>query len=86
MLSFELPSGVRGALDFADRLRVARVISSFGGLHAAVSLPYVHSHRQLPTEELETAGITPGLIRVAVGGKDVADLITDFDQALRGEN
>jgi cystathionine beta-lyase/cystathionine gamma-synthase len=86
MLSFELCSGVPGALDFADRLRVARVISSFGGLHTGVSLSYVHSHRQLSTDELEAAGITPGLIRVAVGGEDVADLFTDFDQALRGEN
>jgi methionine-gamma-lyase len=82
MLSFTLVGGYDAASVACKGLRVARVGSSFGGLHTEVCHPATTSHRQMPDEELAAAGIGPGLIRVSVGAEDVEDLIADFEQAL----
>lgn len=82
MLAVRVRGGYEPAQRFAESLRVARVGSSFGGLHSEVCHPATTSHRQLPPEERERAGIGEGLIRVAVGGEDPDDLLRDFEQAL----
>ncbi|MBA3727694.1 MAG: aminotransferase class I/II-fold pyridoxal phosphate-dependent enzyme [Actinobacteria bacterium] len=82
MLSLELVEGFAAAARACEALRVARVGSSFGGLHTQVCHPATTSHRQLPPEERSAAGIGDGLLRVAVGGEDADDLVPDFIQAL----
>jgi cystathionine beta-lyase/cystathionine gamma-synthase len=82
MLSFTLHGGYEAAQRACDSLRVARVGSSFGSQRTQVCHPATTSHRQFSTEERRAAGIGDGLIRVAAGGEDVADLIEDFAQAL----
>jgi cystathionine gamma-synthase len=82
MLSFSLRDGYAAASAACRELRVARIGSSFGGLHTEVCHPATTSHRQLSAEELRAAGIGDGLIRVSVGAEDADDLIEDFDRAL----
>jgi cystathionine beta-lyase/cystathionine gamma-synthase len=82
MLSFSLRGGYSAASAACRELRVARVGSSFGGLHTEVCHPATTSHRQLSPEDLAAAGIGDGLIRVSVGAEDADDLIEDFDRAL----
>ncbi len=82
MLSFTLKGGFDAASRAAARLRVARVGSSFGGMHSEVCHPATTSHRQLPPDELAAAGIGDGLIRCAVGAEDREDLVDDFLRAL----
>jgi cystathionine beta-lyase/cystathionine gamma-synthase len=40
------------------------------------------THSSVPPEERRRLGITDGLLRIAVGIKDVEDLIADLQQAL----
>ena len=82
MLSFTLEGGYAAASIACKGLRIARVGSSFGGLHTEVCHPATTSHRQMSDADLAAAGIGAGLIRVSVGAEDVDDLIADFDQAL----
>jgi cystathionine beta-lyase/cystathionine gamma-synthase len=82
MLSVTLEGGYDAASLACKRLRVARVGSSFGGLHTEVCHPGTTSHRQMSEEALAAAGIGPGLLRVSVGAEDPEDLIGDFGQAL----
>jgi len=82
MLSFSLEGGFEAARRVCDALQVVRVGSSFGSLRSEVCHPATTSHRQLSAEEREAAGIGDGLIRVAVGGEDLEDLVDDFLQAL----
>jgi methionine-gamma-lyase len=82
MLSLSFAGGYEAAQRACDALRVVRVGSSFGGLHSQVCHPATTSHRQLTAEERAAAGIGDGLVRVAVGGEDAADLIEDFQRAL----
>ena len=40
------------------------------------------THSQLNEEELLSAGITPGFVRLSIGLEHVDDIIADFEQAL----
>lgn len=82
MLALTLAGGFEAASRACQALRVARVGSSFGGLHTEVCHPATTSHRQMSAQELEAADIGDGLIRCSVGGEEPADLAADFVQAL----
>jgi cystathionine beta-lyase/cystathionine gamma-synthase len=65
-----------------DSLRLIRVGSSFGSMHSQVCHPATTSHRQLDPESRRAAGVSDGLVRLAVGGEDLPDLVADLAQAL----
>ena len=69
---------------FADRLRVAQVATSLGGIHTKVSQVASTTHRQLDDAALAAAGIGPGAVRFSIGLEDGEDLIGDAQQALDG--
>jgi cystathionine beta-lyase len=81
MLSFELcqPDQVDGML---GRFELVTPALSLGGVETLVTVPSRTSHRTLPPEERQRAGISDGLVRVSVGIEDINDLTHDFDQAL----
>jgi O-acetylhomoserine/O-acetylserine sulfhydrylase-like pyridoxal-dependent enzyme len=77
------PTGGREAgFAFADRLRVAQVATSLGGVHSVVSHVASTTHRQFDDAALAAAGISPGAVRFSIGLEDAADLIVDVQQAL----
>jgi cystathionine beta-lyase/cystathionine gamma-synthase len=82
MLALDVRGGYDAAARMGDALRIARVGSSFGGLHTEVCHPATTSHRQLSADERVEAGIGDGLVRVSVGGEDPSDLTEDFLHAL----
>lgn len=82
MLSLTLRGGYESASRMCGALAVARVGSSFGGLHTEVCHPATTSHRQMSPRERSAAGIGDGLLRLAVGGEDPEDLQDDLLGAL----
>ncbi len=81
MLSFELCQP--GQLDqLLERLELATPALSLGGVETLVTVPSRTSHKTLPPEERQRAGISDGLVRASVGIEDIQDLTHDFDQAL----
>ena len=56
--------------------------TSLGGIVTGISHPASTSHRQLTEDELQAAGVPAGLLRLAVGCEDAADLIADLAHAL----
>ena len=44
--------------------------------------PASTTHSQLNEEELLSAGVTPGYVRLSIGLEHVDDIIADIDQAL----
>ncbi|MBI1852893.1 MAG: aminotransferase class I/II-fold pyridoxal phosphate-dependent enzyme [Planctomycetes bacterium] len=84
VLSLQIEGGVAGASRVANRLQLAAIAPSLGGVQTTVSLPIYTSHAGLSPEERRQAGIDDGLLRVAVGIEDAEDLIADFEQALAG--
>jgi len=77
------PHGGRAAgMALCDRLRLARVATSLGGVHSLVSHVASTTHRQFDDAALAAARIPPGAVRVSVGLEDADDLIRDLDEAL----
>jgi methionine-gamma-lyase len=83
MLSFDMKSGLRGARQVGDRIRVFLLAASLGGVESLISLPIYTSHYNMGADELKLAGVEPGTLRVSVGLEDADDLIEDLRQALR---
>jgi cystathionine beta-lyase/cystathionine gamma-synthase len=76
---------VRGGNDRAARLlralRVVREATSLGGVETLISAPHNSSQFSYTPEELDLAGIRPGLVRLSVGIEDAGVLLADLDQA-----
>ncbi|MFI9112568.1 trans-sulfuration enzyme family protein [Streptomyces venezuelae] len=82
LLSFELAGGREAGRAFIERVRVARLALSLGGVETLVTHPASTSHRELDEGELAAAGIGAGLVRMSVGIEDAGDLWADVEQAL----
>jgi cystathionine beta-lyase/cystathionine gamma-synthase len=77
------PRGGRAAgMTLCDRLRLARVATSLGGVHTLVSHVASTTHRQLDDAALAAARIPPAAVRVSIGLEDADDLVRDLDAAL----
>lgn len=83
MIGFEIEGGIPAATRFVGALRLATVAVSLGGVETLVSEPRLTSHAALSTEERAAQGINDGFVRFSLGIEDAADLIADFEQALR---
>jgi cystathionine beta-lyase/cystathionine gamma-synthase len=53
-------------------------------MESLVTRPAMSSHRGMPAEARQRAGISDGLIRLSVGVEDIEDLLADLQQALAG--
>ncbi|MFF5976783.1 trans-sulfuration enzyme family protein [Streptomyces sp. NPDC012769] len=82
LLSFEPAGGREAGRAFVERVRVARLALSLGGVESLVTHPASTSHRELDSAALAAAGIAPGLVRMSVGIESVEDLWADVEQAL----
>jgi O-acetylhomoserine (thiol)-lyase len=61
---------------------LASHLANIGDAKTLVIHPASTTHAQLSTQQLEEAGVEPGLVRISVGIEDPDDIIYDLDQAL----
>jgi len=89
VVSFIARSPAAGGLDQArrhafhviDKTQVCSITANLGDTKTTITHPASTSHGRLTEEQRQSAGITQGMIRVAVGLDDVEDLKADL---LRG--
>lgn len=67
---------------FLDALRIPPRTASLGSIQTIAVHPASTTHRQLSDQELEAAGIAPGMLRISVGLEEIEDLKADVLQAL----
>lgn len=82
MISFEIEGGDENAHILLRHLILPKEATSLGGVESLISLPYNTSQASLTKKQQKDIGINDGLIRLSVGIEDIADLISDFDQAI----
>ena len=82
MLSFEMKDGLNAAKQFIDNLKMCVRAVSLGTCDTLLSHPAGMTHYAVPKELREAYGITDGLIRMSVGIENVADILSDLEQAL----
>ncbi|MBA3678161.1 MAG: PLP-dependent transferase [Sphingosinicella sp.] len=78
MVSFRLKQGSDATARFLCGLGLVTLASSLGGFSTLICKPSTMTHRGMPPEAQETAGITGDLLRLSVGLEDVADIIADL--------
>ncbi|WP_298834507.1 O-succinylhomoserine sulfhydrylase [uncultured Piscinibacter sp.] len=72
----------RNAFHVIDGTRVCSITANLGDTKTTITHPASTSHGRLSEEQRQAAGITQGMIRVAVGLDDVRDLQADLRRGL----
>ena len=83
VLAFEIKGGVEAGKRFVDALELFSHVANIGDVRSLVIHPASTTHSQLTAEEQLTTGVTPGLVRLALGLEGVEDLLADLDAGFR---
>ncbi|MGK0154055.1 MAG: cystathionine beta-lyase/cystathionine gamma-synthase, partial [Neolewinella sp.] len=84
VLAMEFAGGLAEVLPVIDRLQVIARAASLGGVESLSTVPAYTTHAPLTSEQRRAAGISDGLLRVAVGLEGADVLLADLRQAIRG--
>jgi O-acetylhomoserine (thiol)-lyase len=83
VLSFEIAGGVEAGKRFVEGLELHSHVANIGDVRSLVIHPASTTHSQLSAEEQLAAGVTPGLVRLAVGIENINDILADLDAGFR---
>lgn len=83
VLAFEIAGGVEAGKKFVESLELHSHVANIGDVRSLVIHPASTTHSQLSPEEQLATGVTPGLVRLAVGLENVADIIADLEAGFR---
>lgn len=82
VVSFCLKGGRIAAEKFLKNLKLAAIETHVADARTCCLNPATSTHRQMTEEQLLTAGVPAGLVRISCGLEDKNDLIADLKQAL----
>jgi O-acetylhomoserine (thiol)-lyase len=82
LLSFGVKGGREAGVRFQDALKLILRLVNIGDTRSLACHPASTTHRQLSDEELQSAGVSPDMIRLCIGIEHIDDILTDLDQAL----
>ena len=80
VLAFELAGGVPAGKAFVDALTLHSHVANIGDVRSLVIHPASTTHQQLSADEQLATGVTPGLVRLAVGIEGIDDILADLDR------
>lgn len=83
VLSFEIKGGIEAGKKFVDALELHSHVANIGDVRSLVIHPASTTHSQLTAQEQLAAGVTPGLVRLAVGLENITDILADLDAGFR---
>ena len=83
VLSFEIEGGVEAGKTFVEALELHSHVANIGDVRSLVIHPASTTHSQLTESEQLAAGVTPGLVRLAVGLEGLDDILADLETGLR---
>ncbi len=82
VISFSVKGDRDAASRVVDATEIPKIAPSLGGVESLIEQPSLMSYFELSDEELAKLGMSPALIRFAVGIEDTDDLVNDLKQAL----
>lgn len=84
IVAFEVKGGRDSAWQVIDSTRMLSITANLGDTKTTITHPATTTHGRLSEEQRLAAGITQGLIRVAVGLEAVGDIQKDLSRGLDG--
>jgi O-succinylhomoserine sulfhydrylase len=82
VVSFEVKGGREAAWRVIDSTRLMSITGNLGDTKTTITHPATTTHGRIPQATRDAAGVTEGLIRVAVGLEAVVDLKADLARGL----
>ncbi|MDD5298505.1 MAG: O-succinylhomoserine sulfhydrylase [Rhodocyclaceae bacterium] len=82
IVSFEVQGGREAAWRLVDATRMISITANLGDTKTTITHPASTTHGRISPEARAAAGITDGLLRVAVGLESVADIQADLARGL----
>jgi O-succinylhomoserine sulfhydrylase len=83
VLAFEVEGGREAAFRFINHTELMSLTANLGDVKSTIVHPASTTHGRLSQAQRTDAGISDGLIRIAVGLEDLEDLQTDCDRGFR---
>lgn len=80
VVAFELKGGKAAAWTVIDSARFISITANLGDVKTAITHPATTTHGRLTAEERARAGISDGLVRIAVGLEALEDIKRDLQQ------
>ena len=82
LVSFEVKGGKDAAWKVIDATKLVSITGNLGDVRTTITHPATTTHGRLTPEARTAAGISDGLVRLAVGLESVADLKADLARGL----
>lgn len=82
LMTFGIKGGYDAGVKFYDALNLFLRLVNIGDVKSLAAHPASTTHRQLSEAELESAGVSPDMIRLCIGIEHIDDIIADLEQAL----
>ncbi|MGO8767310.1 MAG: bifunctional o-acetylhomoserine/o-acetylserine sulfhydrylase [Mycobacterium sp.] len=79
VLAFELAGGIEAGKAFVNALKLHSHVANIGDVRSLVIHPASTTHAQLSPAEQLTTGVSPGLVRLAVGLEGIDDILADLE-------
>jgi O-succinylhomoserine sulfhydrylase len=82
VVTFEVAGGKKAAFAAAKALKLIDVSNNLGDAKSLLTHPATTTHQRLTADARRAAGVSDGMLRIAVGLEDPEDLCQDLAQAL----
>ena len=83
VLAFEIVGGLEAGKRFVESLELHSHVANIGDVRSLVIHPASTTHSQLSEAEQLSTGVTPGLVRLAVGIENIDDILADLEAGFR---
>ncbi len=83
VLAFEIVGGLEAGKRFVESLELHSHVANIGDVRSLVIHPASTTHSQLSQTEQLSTGVTPGLVRLAVGIENIDDILADLEAGFR---
>ena len=83
VVAFEIKGGIEAGKRFVNALELHSHVANIGDVRSLVIHPASTTHSQLSEAEQLTTGVTPGLVRLAVGIEHIDDILADLETGFR---
>ena len=84
ILSFTVEGDECNVERILDSTKVFSYVPNIGDSRSLIVNPTKVTHREVPADYYDAAGVGDNLIRLSIGLENVDDLISDLDQAIAG--
>ncbi len=79
VVAFEIKGGVDAGKRFVNALQLHSHVANIGDVRSLVIHPASTTHSQLSGDDQLASGVTPGLVRLAVGLEHIDDILADLE-------